>query len=198
MAPKWDEAARALNNSRTPFQCFKQYEKLTENTGTPTKQDDELLLKYIAASGPQFTLNHNTTTLLSQRYFPHLSTIQILLRSTISLVNPNFKNERWSDYEERMLVLGMKVFCEDEYSTSQVASLLPNRSNKLVSDKWNRCMNPIYSTQPFSKSENERLVSAVKESNVNASSDWKVIAKMFPLRNPRSLLSRYLELTKDD
>ena len=76
--------------------------------------------------------------------------------------------------------------------------MLPNRSGKLVMDKWNRSLNPIYSTQPFTKAENERLVSAVKENNVNSSSDWKIIARMFPLRNPRSLLSRYLELTKDD
>ena len=61
-------------------------------------------------------------------------------------------------------------------------------------DKWNRSLNPVYSTQPFTKVEDRKLLLAVKETNIK-SRDWKVVSRMFPLRNPRTLLSRYLDLT---
>ncbi len=63
-------------------------------------------------------------------------------------------------------------------------------------DKWNRSLNPIYNTQPFTWKEDEQLLAAVERTKVK-SSDWKLIADLFPLRNPRSLLSRYTELTKN-
>lgn len=120
--PSWDVIAKTINNSRTPFQCFQYVEKkISETIGTLNKNEDELLLKFIAASGPQLVIGHNITTFLSRHFFPHLSTKQLLTRVNTSLVNPNFRNERWSDYEERMLVLGMKSYCNDDHAISKVA-----------------------------------------------------------------------------
>ena len=120
--PSWDVIAKTINNSRTPFQCFQYVEKkISETVGTLNKNEDELLLKFIAASGPQLVIGHNITTFLSRHFFPHLSTKQLLTRVNTSLVNPNFRNERWSDFEERMLVLGMKSYCNDDHAISKVA-----------------------------------------------------------------------------
>ena len=117
-----DVVARSLNNARTPFQCFQRLQKvISGNIGTLNQDEDELLLKFIAASGPQFVLGHHTTTFMSQRFFPHLSTRQILTRVNTSLVNPNHRNERWSDDEERLLVLGMKSYSNDDHAISKVA-----------------------------------------------------------------------------
>jgi len=70
---------------------------------------------------------------------------------------------------------------------------MPSRSCKLVMDKWNRSLNPIYSTQPFTTFENERLLQVVNDRQQK----WKEIAKEFPLRNPRSLVSKYSDLMKE-
>ena len=189
----WDIVALRLNNSRTPFQCFKLFhQKMKSHVGIFSGVEDELLLKYVAASGPQLVLNHHTKA--PQHFFPHLSSKHILTRINTSLVNPSYRNERWNANEERMLVTGMKVFCDCENATSKVAVLLPDRSSKLVMDKWNRCLNPIYSTQPFTQAERKKLLSFVKKSHGLESGDWKAIAKKFPSRNPRSLFSLYREL----
>lgn len=79
----------------------------------------------------------------------------------------------------------------------QSKALLPNRSCKLVMDKWNRSLNPIYSTQPFTKAESDKLLKIVNE-HAQIPRDWKAISKHFPFRNPRSLSSRYSELSKDN
>ncbi len=64
-------------------------------------------------------------------------------------------------------------------------------------DKWNRSLNPIYCSDPFTKEEDERLIDMVKEDQGNTS-DWKTVSETFPLRHPRSLISRYVELTKGE
>mmetsp|Transcript_7527 Transcript_7527/g.11485 ORF Transcript_7527/g.11485 Transcript_7527/m.11485 type:complete len:504 (+) Transcript_7527:139-1650(+) len=197
--PPWSTIAQSLNNSRTPFQCFRHVQiKMNNNVATLNEHEDELLFKFIAASGPQLVLNHHTATYLSQQFFPHLSTGQVLIRANTSFhVNPNYRSERWSETEERILVLGMRAYCDDDFSVSKVASLLPNRSLKLVMDKWNRSLNPQYNTQPFTWKEDEQLLSAVKRTKAQ-SRNWKVIASLFPSRKPWSLLSRFTELTKNN
>ena len=119
---RWDEIARSLGNGRTTFQCFKYIQtKLSDVVGKLDATEDELLLKIVAAVGPQSVINHHTATSLSQRYFPHLSARQICLRLNTLLINPNYKNEKWTDFEERVLVLGMKVFSESTNPITKVA-----------------------------------------------------------------------------
>jgi len=196
--PLWDEVALSLNTSRTPFQCFKHARtSLNSKVTTFNAYEDELLLKIIAASGPQYVLDQHTATLLSQRFFPHLSKRQILHRSNVSLLNPNYRNERWSEDEERMLVLGMRAFSDDDCAVTKVAALIPNRAAKSVIDKWNRSLKPMYSTQPFTIAEDKKLLSYVKKHKIGPG-NWKVVSKIFPTRNPRSLLFRWMELAKDD
>ncbi len=121
--PPWNRVARFLDNSRTPFQCFKYAQRKRSTTvGTLNELEDQLLFTYIAASGPQLVLNHHTATNLSQQLFPNLSTGQILIRANTSInVNPNYNSERWSGSEERMLVLGMRAYCDDAFSISKVS-----------------------------------------------------------------------------
>lgn len=119
---QWSEIPIKLDNTRTVFQCFKQIQmNLTPSNGKLDATEDELLLKCVAASGPQFVINHHTATSLSQRFFPHLSTRQICVRLNSLLVNPNYKNEKWTDFEERILVLGMKAFSENLNPLTKVA-----------------------------------------------------------------------------
>jgi len=110
------------------------------------------------------------------------------------LLNPQFVNEKWSDEEERTLVMGMKVY-GTENALPKAALLLDNRAAKLVSDKWTRSLNPCYNTQPFSETEDKALVAAVKKRNGKIE-NWNDIASKFPTRNPRMIINRWMETGK--
>lgn len=120
--PPWHLVALTLNTNRTPFQCFKYAQrKLLCNPLPWNREDDELLLKLIAASGPQIVLNNHTATFICHKFFPHFSRANILHRCNETLVNPNLENKRWSEEEERLLVLGMRVFSEAESPINRAA-----------------------------------------------------------------------------
>lgn len=132
--PRWDIVARILNTNRTPFQCFTYAQSKLATTSissssmtlqcNPTAYsqfDDELMLKFIAASGPQTVINNHVVSFLSERFFPHLDKKQILNRCHTSLINPNFDHRKWNDKEERLLVLGMRLYCESDSAINKVA-----------------------------------------------------------------------------
>ena len=81
-------------------------------------------------------------------------------------------------------------------------ALLPRRAVKSVTEKWTRSFNPEFSSQPFTKKEDLKLLATVgkrKESNSDGKvGDWKSIAAMFPTRNPRTLMTRWMELAKTE
>ena len=68
--------------------------------------------------------------------------------------------------------------------------------------KWTRSLNPDFSSQPFTKTVDLQLLAAVrkrKESNSDRNvGDWKFIAALFPTRNPRTLMTRWMELAKTE
>jgi hypothetical protein len=108
--PPWQDVATLLN--RTAWQCLLAYQtKLTSSQSSPwTLEEDEVLLKYVAAMGPQWVLTLGSAADLSAQILPNRSPKQILARANTTLVNPNFTHGIWSDEEERKLVLCMKVY----------------------------------------------------------------------------------------
>lgn len=208
--PQWDVVPRILKTNRTPFQCFAYAQSklvtncisssstISQSKPTPFSQnDDELLLKFIAASGPQIVINNHVATFVCQRFFPHLDKGQILNRCHASLLNPTFDHCKWSEREERLLVLGMRLFCESDSAISKVSALFPNRASKSVSLKWYRSLDPKYSTQPFTARDDAALLAAVKSSR-RGTINWNDISKIFA-RHPSRVLNRWLELaTKQD
>ena len=66
-------------------------------------------------------INNNTATLMAQKIFPHVSHFQIIHRAHNSLINPQFVNEKWSESEERALVMGMKVYDESDNTPAKAA-----------------------------------------------------------------------------
>ena len=123
-APSWPEVAAGVD--RSAWECLTTYmTKLSSSRCQPfTPAEDELLLKIVAAAGPQFVLNTGVAADLAARFFPDRSPKQVLSRLNGSLVNPNFAREVWSDEEERRLVLLMKVYRDTQFPiTGAVVSL---------------------------------------------------------------------------
>jgi hypothetical protein len=108
--PQWQDVATSLNH--TPWQCLLAYQtKLTNSRSSPwTRSEDEVLLKYVAAMGPQWVLTLGSAADLCAQVLPNRSPKQVLARANTTLVNPNFIHDVWSDEEERELVLCMKVY----------------------------------------------------------------------------------------
>ncbi len=93
-----------------------------------TPEEDELLLRYIAAMGPQFVWDMQQISHLSARLFPGKTPRQLYERTTFSLWNPlatmgvaeggtNHEDEDdytaglyWTRAEEQKLVLAMKIY----------------------------------------------------------------------------------------
>ena len=109
-SPPWQNVAADID--RTAWQCLLAYESKLSRTRTSPwiASEDEMLLKYVAAMGPQWVLTMGSASDLTARLFPDRSPKQVMARANSSLVNPNLARDVWSDDEERKLVLGMKVY----------------------------------------------------------------------------------------
>jgi len=129
--PPWDILANDLSNGRTPFQCFVHAQtKLSYSMSKDinahqsfTQEEDELLFKFIAASGPQYVIDMHSATLMSQNLFPKASYLQIVTRANETLLNPSYTFDKWTEDEEKLLALSMKVFsqCEKKFTRVTVS-----------------------------------------------------------------------------
>lgn len=98
----------------TPYQCMVHYKtKLrSQPDGSFTPEEDELLLRYIAAMGPQFVWGYPQITDLASRLFPHKTSRRIYERTHFSQWHPLSKDTIWTKEEEQKLVLAMKIYSE--------------------------------------------------------------------------------------
>jgi len=187
----WEHISQSCMN-RTPFQCFRQYHTHMNISSRNKKWNlyhDEFLLKFVAAVGPQYVMDSRAASDLSIKFLPHFDVTQILTRAHRSLVNPNLYCCRWSQNEERKLVLSMKVYSENRNDIGKARNHFPHRSAKMVSEKWVRSLNPVYVTQPFTPYEDEMLLSLVKIHGVD---NWGDISGKMWHRDPRKLLHRWM------
>lgn len=98
----------------TPYQCMIHYKtKLRpQPDGSFTPEEDELLLRYITAMGPQFLWNFPQISDLASRLFPHKTSRRIYERTHFSQWHPLSKDTIWTKEEEQKLVLAMKIYSD--------------------------------------------------------------------------------------
>lgn len=204
-AVDWGAVAASFSTPehfRTPFDCLTAY-KSSQTNSRWTPLEDEVLLKFLAAAGPQAVLDFNKNTLLQQSLLINLlrtkSRLQILNRANFSQLNPRLKSDRWSEAEERRLPILMKVY--HQHAAARVSSdsfrtaLHFDRNAKAVTDKWNRTLNPEYSTRPFTAQEDERLLAVVR---ANQGIGWAELSRdHLPHRHHQRLSSRWQEICTD-
>lgn len=212
----WDAIANSLSNTecqRTAWDCLVAYhtklnaqvktrqKQLQTTTATWTLAEDELLLKYLSAAGPQIVIDSKNSlvqhTILNQLLITK-SKKQIFNRANQSLLNPNLKRSEWSDEEERRLAIFMKIYHSDHESTQDVflaSTHCYGRGTKSVVDKWHRSINPEYSNLPFSPTEDEALLQVMRA--VDPVGWTELSQKHFPDRHPQRLMNRWSELASD-
>ena len=148
----WCDIAEKLNvkfqKQISPWLCFQHYRSTLINPSTRvppwTQDDDELLLKYLAAQGPKYLLQGESIVQTCRNLFPNRITQQIIGRCQSTLVNPSLIHDSWSSDEKRKLALLMRVY-SDEKNPSNLASRsvhFPNRAPKSVAEKWTVFIKP--------------------------------------------------------
>lgn len=216
----WAAVATQLSsngtNQRSAWDCLVAYHSKVKtcpqlNTTSPnwTVLEDELLLKLVAAAGPQAVLDSKNAliqfTVLNQ-LITTKSKKQILARLNQSLLNPNLKRSEWNEEEERRLPIFMKIYYAEGHSNVEPSSFRNDlflasthcygRATKSVVDKWHRTINPEYSSRPFSREEDHALLTFLRTSETHMG--WKELSqKHFPDRHPQRLQSRWSELATD-
>lgn len=204
----WDDIAIQLNTNRTPWQCFSHYQtNLNPNSNSTiwSKDENELLLKYIGFKGPTFLIDNSHSDDMCRSFFPLRSITQVLIHSHTSLVNPNIDNDTWSEEEERKLCVCMKIYKNAPSPIIKAAMHYTNRSPKSVSDKWGRCLNPHYDNSPFKPEEDEELLSAVNlvnnDGNPNTKPNWAEMSRSISTlskRKPAHLIRRWMDIAPED
>lgn len=195
--PDWQVVADSLPNNRTAWECLVAYQtKLRPAKHSDwTQQEDQLLLRYVAAAGPQFVVDGGPMIHLAARLMPDRSRKQILIRVNQSILNPNNSHDAWSDDEERLLALCMKVYSNTPNGLYRASMHLKNRSNRSVADKWQRSLNPEYKIRPFTKEEDATLMQVAR---ANPKMGWTELSRQyFRERHPQRLSARWSELAND-
>lgn len=202
----WEKVAASFSTEqylRTPFDCLAAFMSALKKTSPWTIQEDEILLKFIAAAGPQAVLESKNALVqhLLVHLLPSKTKQQVFTRANSSLLNPKLKNDRWSEDEERRLAILMKIYHRQQIEDGRsrdlfMPSLHFDRHSQSVLNKWNRSLNPEYSpVRPFTLQEDKRLLSVMR---ADLSISWADLSrKHFPNRQMQRLLMRWQELATD-
>lgn len=122
-----NESSSGGLSHQTAWDCFRYIQKETMLSSNMPRQpslpsqpwygeEDAVLLKAIAALGPQFVVVRDNAMDLTARLLCDRSVKQTKTRANMSLVNPNYRsNKPWSDEEERKLVLLVRAYSKCEY-----------------------------------------------------------------------------------
>mmetsp|Transcript_20046 Transcript_20046/g.49886 ORF Transcript_20046/g.49886 Transcript_20046/m.49886 type:complete len:713 (-) Transcript_20046:77-2215(-) len=212
----------------TPYQCMVHYKRKLrpQPDGSFTPEEDELLLRYIAAMGPQFVWGYPQITDLASRLFPHKTSRRIYERTHFSQWHPLSKDSIWTKEEEMKLVLAMKIYSDtpsddssenndgnDNSSATQnleksllaseksslrkaAAHFHPYRQSYKVAKKWERSFSPRFSYKPFSKEEDKQLLAAVR-SSATTTPFSEIARKHFPDRSSDQLSQRWAKIAPD-
>jgi hypothetical protein len=223
-SPNWKDIAASLKK-RTAWDCLVAYQtKIEPIQPEPwTLEEDELLLTYVSAGGPQFVLDKNTVQRIISDVLPHKTRNQIFTRINQTLLNPKLKHDAWTHDEERRLAILMKMY-RDTPDDIYRASTHFDRAASMVLTKWNRTLNPgacvralrerikrsphthnlknqisfipsAYSTLPFTSQEDKEILDAVRGNY--AVPLQELSETLFPNRHPYRLYHRFIELASD-
>jgi hypothetical protein len=217
------------NIQTSAWECFAEYQKArrrreqqqqqnadgtraTTNASSTiepwTAKQDEVLLKYVAAMGPQALVDGHAMNHLLTRLLPNKSKSQILNRINHSLLNPKLRHDAWSGDEERLLTVCMKMYTDTTTKTKDAKSMekqalylagthLPHRATASVLHKWHRTLNPDYDTGPFTKAEDAKLLKVLCTPEAQQMG-WKELAqKHFPNRHAHRLMNRWSEIASN-
>lgn len=192
--------AKTLGTGRSAWEVFRIYQARIIGKPKPIRwapEEDEFLLKFVAAMGPQLVINSECASFLAARHLSDKTKREIKQRLNATLLNPKFVCEAWNEVDERKLALCMKVYSESDPKHALFLSTghIPTRSRTISALKWDRNLDPSFSAAPFSKREDQELLQKLRE---NPGMGWTEFQQnFFPHRHHHRLSNRFSELAED-
>ena len=194
----WHEVATkhfAKFGRQTPWLCFRRYRSSLQNPASRCRpwssDEDELMLKCIAAQGSQYLHQGEALALLCRSVYPLRNPQQLAARAQATLVNPNYKRDAWSTEEKRKLALLMRAYSNEPSPIRCAAHPVhfPQRALKSVAEKWTKTLDPTLSHRPFAEEEDDELC--------KASRPRSTLRTMLPNRSRQAMKRRFEEIADD-
>ena len=204
----------------TPYRCMMHYKRKlrAQPGGTFTPQEDELMLRYMAAMGPQFVWDYQQITDIGSRLFPFKPAKRLYERTLFSQWHPLVKDKPWTIDEQMKLVLAMKIYNSNPPNNEAAASTQkqekarlalekaalrktsahfhPYRQSYKVGKKWDRTFSPRFNYKPFTPADEAKLLAAVRSSSVETPFS-EIAKKHFPDRSSDQLYQRWIAIAPD-
>ena len=157
----------AAGSSHTPAHTTNATAVASKKSSLPSQpwgsDEDSILLTAVMSLGPQCALTRDTVCNLARELFGDRSVKQIKKRANESLVNPNYRSTavRWTDEEERMLVLLMKSYGHCPNPLVKVFAHFPNVASKSVAEKWMRLQRSNLSNNKGGHRNNNQICKSI-------------------------------------
>lgn len=178
----WIELPETLD--RTPFQCFKRYQRslnVKMLKSRWTEEEDKILIDAVKFYGEKNW--QQISNCLENR------TGQQCLHRWMKTLDPNIRRGRWTFEEDQRLTMAYHSYHTPENSNwVKIKELVPGRTDVQCRERWCNILNPDLKNTPWTKEEDELLKKTIEEKGAGK---WSQIAEILYPRTDNQCWRRW-------
>lgn len=184
----WIEISEKLD--RTPFQCFKRYQRSLNTKMLKsrwTEEEDKMLIDAIKLYGEKNW--QQISNCLEGR------TGQQCLHRWMKTLDPNIKRGRWTYEEDQRLTMAYHAYHSEESSNwIKIKEHVPGRTDVQCRERWCNILNPDLKNTPWTKEEDDLLKRTIEE---RGAGKWSQISEILYPRTDNQCWRRWKLLNQD-
>ncbi|KAK4528277.1 hypothetical protein GAYE_SCF54G6214 [Galdieria yellowstonensis] len=183
----WVEIAKQVNTGRSPWQYFCRYQQALRPNVLTCKWTIEEDMKLLAAIEKYGTKQWS----LVSCSVPGRTRQQCLHRWRRAL-RPDIRHGKWTLQEDKKLQEAVEIYGEGRWS--QIAQMVPGRTDLQCRERYTDILKPSLSHQPWTQEENERLLQLCQEMGTGK---WSLIASLMKDRTDNQCYRQYKKLLSE-
>ncbi|EME28740.1 hypothetical protein Gasu_37900 isoform 2 [Galdieria sulphuraria] len=183
----WVQVANRVNSGRSPWQYFCRYQRTLRPTCLTCKWTMEEDMKLLAAIEKYGTKQWS----LVSCNVPGRTRQQCLHRWRRGLC-PNIHHGKWTVEEDELLRKAVVKYGEGHWS--QIAQMVPGRTDLQCRERYTDVLKPSLSHQPWTHEENERLLQLTQEMGTGK---WSLVASFMKNRTDNQCYRQYKKLKSE-